>query len=214
MEPPVPTVAGILLTGGSSRRMGTDKAALRIGGVPAARRLGDLLAAVTAPAVEVGPGRSGLPVAPEPWPGRGPVAAIGAARAELARLGHIGSALVLACDLPLVDEPLLRLIAAWPEPPGSATPASVVPVVAGRPQPLCARLSAPALATAAAMSVATSSARTEQGAPGPSMRDLLAATPATWLDESAWGGVATELTFTDTDRPGDLDALGLAWSAT
>ena len=55
------TPAGILLTGGASRRMGTDKATIVVGGETLARRTARLLSAVCDPAVEVGPGASDLP---------------------------------------------------------------------------------------------------------------------------------------------------------
>src|SRR5487761_1664408 len=94
-----PGVAGMLLTGGASRRMGFDKSALVIGGVPLARRLAQVLAQVVAPLVEVGPGRSGLPALTEDPAGGGPLVAVGAGHVELSCRGHVGPSLVLACDL-------------------------------------------------------------------------------------------------------------------
>lgn len=195
---PVAGVAGILLTGGASRRMGTDKARLRIEGQVAARRVGDLLARVTDPVLEAGPGRSGLANVLEPSPGSGPLHGLAAAASALSEMGHTGPALVVACDLPLLNEGLLRLLASWPAPPAN----SVVPVVGGRPQFLCSRLSATALRAAPALA----------GTGQRSMRALLEAVPVTWMDEAVWGEVATARHFADTDHPGDLDALGLAWS--
>ena len=131
-----PPVAGILLTGGTSRRMGFDKASIRIGGVPCAARVAKVLRAVVAHAVEVGPGTSGLPAVREEPPGGGPLVAVCAGARVLEESGSTRPALVVACDLPLVTESVLRTLADWP---GSR---SVVPMIGGRPQPLCARWSA------------------------------------------------------------------------
>lgn len=59
------TCAGLLLTGGASRRMGADKALLEIGGRRLADRGASVLAAVCHPVLEVGPGVSGLPAVRE-----------------------------------------------------------------------------------------------------------------------------------------------------
>ncbi len=197
MDAPVDGVAGLLLTGGRSRRMGTDKARLRINGEPAAERLGRRLARVTNPALEVGQAISGLP--PVPDPGEGPLVAVGAGAVALAERGHNGPALVLACDLPLVGEALLRLLAGWP------STATVVPVVEGQPQFLCARLSPAALAAAGRL--AGSGTRRHR-----SMKSLMATVPVTWLGPSEWGAVASARDFADTDSPADLGGLGLDWT--
>ncbi|HEX2038649.1 MAG TPA: formate dehydrogenase accessory sulfurtransferase FdhD [Acidimicrobiales bacterium] len=141
MKASAPAVAGLLLTGGRSRRFGSDKARIPIDGVPNAQRLADVLTtALDGPVYEVGPGHTSLPTAPEDRPGEGPLAAIAAGARALLAAGHDGPAVVLACDLPLADEALVRFLA---EQPGTT-----VPVVDGRPQPLCARYDGPALAAA------------------------------------------------------------------
>src|SRR5712692_7095438 len=94
------TVAGVLLTGGASRRMGRDKALLVVDGRTLAERGAELLAAVADPVVEVGPGHSGLAAVQEDPPGSGPLAGLCAGAAELGRLGHDGSVLLLAVDMP------------------------------------------------------------------------------------------------------------------
>ncbi|HZI37181.1 MAG TPA: NTP transferase domain-containing protein, partial [Acidimicrobiia bacterium] len=53
-------VAGLLLTGGASRRMGRDKALLEVGGRRLVDRAASVLAAVADPVLEVGPGWSEL----------------------------------------------------------------------------------------------------------------------------------------------------------
>lgn len=133
-------VAGLLLTGGLSRRMGREKSLLRLGdgGAPLAEWLGQMLSEVSAPAIEVGPGRSALAVASETDPCEGPLGGIAAGARSLRLLGADTAALVVATDLPLMRATFLGRLARWPAPPGI----SVVPVVDGRLQPLCARWSA------------------------------------------------------------------------
>jgi molybdenum cofactor guanylyltransferase len=81
--------AGLLLTGGASRRMGRDKATLTLtpAGESLAGRTARLLAAVTSPAFEVGPGHSQLPAIAEGQPGAGPLAAVAAGRRALCAFG-------------------------------------------------------------------------------------------------------------------------------
>jgi molybdopterin-guanine dinucleotide biosynthesis protein A len=196
-----PELSGLLLTGGASRRLGRDKALLPVGegGEPLARTLGRFLAAVTGTAVEVGPGHSGLPVPDEPDPGEGPLAAIAAGWSYLLAHGRTGPVLVLATDLPRLSPRCLREIASWPAPEGS----SVVPVIRGRLQPLCARWSAGALERAAAL-VAQGERRVQAALDHGSLLrltegDLARCTPP--ID------APTELA--DVDVPDDLRRLGL-----
>jgi molybdopterin-guanine dinucleotide biosynthesis protein A len=94
----VPGVAGILLTGGTSRRMGRDKATIEVRGEQlAVRAAGVLREALAGPFLEVGPGVSGLPAVQEEPAGEGPLAAVAAAAAVL---GCAHPAIVLAVDMP------------------------------------------------------------------------------------------------------------------
>jgi molybdopterin-guanine dinucleotide biosynthesis protein A len=193
---PVTGTAGAVLTGGRSRRMGVDKATLEIGGVACAVRVASVLAAAADPLVEVGPGHTGLARAPEERPGEGPLTALVDGARALAALGHVGSVLVVACDLPAVTPAALSMLASWP------TAASVVPVVAGRPQTLCARWSAHALAEAAVLVSAGER----------SMRALLArlgAEGVVLLGEGAWPAGVDASAFSDVDTPGDVARLRL-----
>lgn len=187
-----PPAAGMLLTGGASRRMGFAKATLDVGGQPNAVRLAGALGRVAGPLVEVGPGYSGLPAVSEEPRGGGPLVALCAGAGALAALGHAGPALVVACDLPFVTAGTLGVLAAWP---GGA---SVVPVAGGRPQPLCARWSASDLALARDLVAAGERA----------MRALLSAAAVEVLEESGWPGDAERL-FADADTLSDLERLGL-----
>ncbi|HEY3942764.1 MAG TPA: NTP transferase domain-containing protein [Acidimicrobiales bacterium] len=175
----------MLLTGGASTRMGTDKASLPVRGVPMATRLGRLLAGVCGPAVEVGPGHSELPAVVEPTPGQGPLTAIVAGAAALRAAGWWGPVVVIACDLPLLTDPALRLVATWPG-EGAA-----VPLVGGRRQPLCARWAPEDLLAA----------RQRAAAGRRSLGDLPGAGPTSLLTPEEWGAVASGSAFADADDP-------------
>lgn len=191
---PSPNVAALLLTGGASSRLGRPKAALEVAGTTLARRLAAVLREVSPLALEVGPGYSDLESVVEDPPGGGPLRALDAGWAALRARGHEGPALAVAGDLPNLGVGLARLVATWP------APGSVVPVVAGRDQPLLARWSPSALATIAAMVAAGER----------SLRGLLALSEVTRIDEADWGGVAAAGEFDDVDTPEDAARIGLA----
>ena len=136
----MPPVAGLLLTGGASRRLGVDKATLLLDGDRLVDRVARVLAGIATTVVEVGPGYSSFAAVREEPPGSGPLAALAAGAAALQARGLGTSAvLVLAVDLPFVDAALLAWLASHP------APGTVVPVVDGFPQPLCARYACDAL---------------------------------------------------------------------
>jgi molybdopterin-guanine dinucleotide biosynthesis protein A len=186
-------MAGVLLTGGASRRMGTDKARLVVNGETLAARSARVLTSVCDPVVEVGPGVSGLPAVLEDPLGAGPLVAL---LAGVGALGQPKSVILLACDLPHVSPELLRLLVEWP---GSGT---VIPVVDGRFQYACARYGA------AAFDEALAAVRT-----GRLSLQALAAADCAYVSESEWGAVASALTFADVDTPEDVRRLGLAGSS-
>lgn len=190
--------AGLVLTGGASRRMGHPKATLVVDGVANVARVVQALATVATPVIEVGPGHSGLPAVLEDPPGQGPLVAVATGWRALRDQGHPGPVLVLACDLPLVDETVLRRLAEWP---GRG---SVVPVLAGRAQPLCARWSASDLD--AALELAASGQR--------SLRGLLERPGVAFPTEAEWAPPGTDArrVLADVDRPEDLAELGLPWA--
>ncbi|MEM7412573.1 MAG: molybdenum cofactor guanylyltransferase [Myxococcota bacterium] len=107
-------VAGAVLTGGASSRMGRDKARLAVGGVPAATRVAECLAQLCTDVVIVGgdppsdaPGRR-VPDPPGPRCAlRGLVGALDACEAE--------RVFVVATDVPFVRPSLLLALFAWPE---------------------------------------------------------------------------------------------------
>ena len=185
-------VAGLLLTGGASRRMGSDKALLEVDGRRMVDRAAAALGAVAEPVVEVGPGWSGLPAVREDPPGSGPLAAVSAGAAALRAAGHGGAVLVLAVDMPRVDVEVLRLLA---DRPG---PATAVPRADGHPQVLCARYGPDALAEADRLLAGG----------GQSLRllveDLAARGEADWVEPEEWEPVAGPEAFSDVDTPEDL----------
>lgn len=183
-------MAGLLLTGGASRRMGTDKARLVLNGESLAARAARVLSTVCDPVVEVGPGVSGLPAVQEDPSGAGPLVAL---LAGVGALGRPRSVLLLACDMPFVEPPLLELLA---DRPGWGT---VIPVVEGRFQYACARYGP------AAFDAAQTSLRM-----GVSSLRELANSDCEYLTRAEWGAVASVRSFADVDTPDDLVRLGLS----
>ena len=123
---------GAVLCGGASRRMGADKAMIRVDGVAMARRVADaLLDAGCSPVIAVGGdaaelGRLGLVGVDDEFPGEGPLGGV------LTALSLGAPAVVLACDLPNIRAATVSaLIAAL-----GLHDASMA--LSGRPEPLCA----------------------------------------------------------------------------
>jgi len=186
-------VGGLLLTGGTSRRLGFEKASLLRDGESLADRGARVLGDACSPALEVGPGASRLAAVREDPPGSGPLVAVVAGATALRAEGHAGPVIVLACDLPFVESRVLIWLA---EHPSAST---VVPRVGGEAQSLCARYSPEALLVAEQLV-----AEGER-----SMRSLLTAVRTTYLDEDAWNEVCDAQAFADVDTPADLEHLGV-----
>jgi molybdopterin-guanine dinucleotide biosynthesis protein A len=182
-------MAGVLLTGGASSRMGTDKALLVVNGETLAARSARVLSAVCDPVIEVGPNVSGLPAIQEDPAGAGPLVAL---LAGVGALGDPRPVVLLACDLPFVEPALLSMLVEWP---GTGT---VIPVVDGRHQYACARYGGATLERAKAAVRAGES----------SLRAIADAGFET-ITESEWGEVADARAFADVDTPEDLRRLGL-----
>lgn len=131
-----PSCAGVILAGGTARRMGgVDKTMLDVGGVTILDRvLGTLTAARVGPLLVVGEPRAvSYPVqwTREQPPGGGPVAGLAAGLAEVTA----PSVVVVAGDLPFLDATTIETLRAAR---GSATEAAGAIVVdaTGRDQPL------------------------------------------------------------------------------
>jgi molybdopterin-guanine dinucleotide biosynthesis protein A len=182
-------VAGLLLTGGRSSRLGTAKAALATpDGETLAARTARVLRSVADPAIEVGPGVSGLAAVRETDP-RGPLGAIVAGAGALGDVAAQHPTLVVATDLPRLGTPTLRALADFP---GDH---SVVPTVGGIPQVLCARYSPGFLALCA-----DAFARGQR-----SLIRLVTGSPDVEIvDETHWERHEGAAPFADVDTPDDL----------
>ncbi len=144
-------LAGAVLTGGASRRMGRTKALVEVGGIPMARRVADALGAAGCdPVVLVGGDPAELaplkiPHVADRFPGEGPLDGVIRAIEVLCTRGAEG-VLILGCDLPYVTRDVLVDLA------DAAGPG--VDVVVARThdlEPACAWWSVGALAAVSAM---------------------------------------------------------------
>lgn len=183
---------GVVLAGGSSRRMGRDKALLELDGVSLVERAARRLASICSTVV-IADGERGLLDGARSVPdgsGQGPVAGIlGAAEAVPAT-----SLLLLACDLPRVPISLLAELAT------RSTADWVVPRWQRRLEPLCA-LYRPAALDGLRAQVANSILAPHRLAEHSGLR-------IDYLDEDRLRQHGDpRIMFTNLNRPGDLDAF-------
>ena len=103
-------IAGFVLCGGESRRMGRDKALLEIDGEPLVVRVAEAIRFVTEPVTLVGPRnlyeKLGFPVIEDEHRGSGPLSGIVAALEN----SLAPRALILACDLAGIDREFVSQI--------------------------------------------------------------------------------------------------------
>jgi molybdopterin-guanine dinucleotide biosynthesis protein A len=175
--------------------MGHDKASIRVGGESAADRAAGLLGSVAAPVWEVGPSHCYLPHVLEDPVGSGPVSAVAAGWKALSGAGYRGPVVVLACDLPLVTRELLGWLAGHPE------ERTVIPMVEGRPQPVCARWSPPDLERLVQL----------QQSGYRSFKPMYETFDIAFVEPDAWNSVGPSRLLADTDTPDDLQRLGIEW---
>jgi molybdopterin-guanine dinucleotide biosynthesis protein A len=130
---------GLVLAGGNSRRMGSDKAALELEGITLLDRavgllrsqLDDVWVSVRADQKQL-PVRSVYPLLEDRLENSGPAAGILAAHAHAPQAAW----LVVACDLPLLDAATLRFLIDGRDSSLDAT--ALVASAAADPEPLCA----------------------------------------------------------------------------
>jgi molybdopterin-guanine dinucleotide biosynthesis protein A len=171
--------------------MAADKASIVWRGETLAARAARVLASVCDPVVEVGSGVSGLRCVREDPPGSGPLAALLAGVGALAGKGP--PVVLLACDLPFVEAPVLQLLAEWPGAP------TVIPTVDTRLQYVCARYGPDALERAGAALLA-----------GEHALRILGHGDHDALGAEWWSVVGPPETFSDVDTPEDVIRLGLS----
>jgi molybdopterin-guanine dinucleotide biosynthesis protein A len=122
-------------------------------------------------------------------PGGGPLLALAAGARRLRDLGWTGSAVVVATDLPLLTRGILAWLAGHP------SWRSVVPVLGGVPQTLCARYAPRDLDRAVELAAAGRRA----------LRDLLDGSDALLAGPEVWGPAAGDPdALFDVDTPEDL----------
>jgi molybdopterin-guanine dinucleotide biosynthesis protein A len=134
-----PALFGLVLAGGASSRMRSDKALLEYHGQPQVRWAFDLLSKFCAatfvsvrPDQREDPSRAGLPQIIDRQPGIGPIAGISAALLEHPKAAW----LVLACDLPFLTGQTLQYLIAHRDPHKVAT--AYRSAHDNLPEPLCA----------------------------------------------------------------------------
>lgn len=144
--PAIGDCMGVVLAGGASSRMGTDKAFIEIDGVPMVMRaVRTLRAAGAVPTLAVGGDRDrlnalGLDVVEDRYPGEGPLGGVITALEALDSHGDALDAVVtMPCDVISPDAAAVRrvlagLAAAADSADGSAAADLIVPIGAGVPQ--------------------------------------------------------------------------------
>lgn len=182
-----PSLHGILLTGGRSSRMGTDKAMQTVGGVAIGRRVALALTAVAGPVIVVGPHRElgSEAVLDE---GKGPLAAMLAGWERLIELGCTGPVFLAGCDLPFLSPEIILYLAGRL---GSGSAEAAVPELDSRAQPLAACFAPGVLPIARDLIASGKDA----------MKDLLAALNVDLVPEAHWGAVASTRVLFDVDTP-------------
>jgi len=182
----------VVMAGGQSRRMGCDKATLRLGEQTLLQRVVDIVQPLFVELrVSVRTPRADLP-----WPqicdrhqDAGPLAGLCAALEEASTPWIFA----LATDMPFVKPALIELLAQR-----RAGCAAVVPVVGGHPQPLTAFYSATCLATVRALLDETQGGKR-------SLRAALNRLDVCYVDDSQLLAADPGLrSFFDLDTPQDL----------
>lgn len=102
-------ISGIILAGGKSKRMGSNKALLKIGGIPLIERVARSISGVCSEIIIAGGdpnelGHLGYPVVPDVYPGCGPLSGLHSGL-QAARNQY---SFVSACDTPFLEERFIR----------------------------------------------------------------------------------------------------------
>lgn len=191
---------GVVLAGGSGRRMGRPKGELRLEGATLAERAAKVLrplcgsVLISLPRGARNPAPSFAVVEDEPPAGRGPLSGIAAAFASTGK----ADLLVLACDYPAADADLFRVLLAEARPDVHL----VVPTdAAGRDHPLVAlwRRSAEPIVDAA---LAAGSLKVQALFAELEVQRIPAAALAGW-------GIDVTLALANVNWPAELEGFGI-----
>ena len=126
-------ITGIILAGGCSTRMGTDKSLLRLGNGTVIEKVRDLMTEIFENVLLSTNNLEqhrflGLEMVPDLYENRGPVSGIHASLIS----SRTHKNFFLSCDLPLISREIIRYIIDYDSPKQI-----VVPIVEGEIQPLC-----------------------------------------------------------------------------
>ena len=188
------TTAAIVLAGGRSTRLGRDKATTPLLGVPLLQRVLDRLAGlmdecviVTRPGQKLdGVATGASRVIEDLFPDNGPLGGLYTGLISI----ESPIAIAVACDMPLLQPPLLReLLRLLPEHD------AVVPLSNGLPQPLCAIYAKSCLATI----------QRQLDAGNLRLLDLCAGLPIRYVETDEWRRFDPDgLSFQNVNREEDL----------
>lgn len=186
----------LVLAGGASSRFGSDKTRATVDGHQLLELVTTTAAAVVDDVLVVGPwAPEGVSSTPEPGPRRGPLGGLAHGLALL----DTDLALVLAADHPTLRPELLASLVERAVVAIDGGSDAVVPLRAGRPEPLvaCYRTGVAAVA------------RQVLAGGRSSMRDLLDRLQVDWWPEAEWRAVDSDgRSFQDVDVPTDLPGHG------
>jgi molybdopterin-guanine dinucleotide biosynthesis protein A len=128
-------IAGFILAGGESSRMGRDKALLELAGELMIVRTAHLLKSAIGPPIVVGSPQLyrplGFDAVRDDWPGAGPLGAI----ATALRVSEVPWNLIVACDLPYLTKDWLAFLVARAR---KSQADVVLPMSPAGAEPLCA----------------------------------------------------------------------------
>jgi molybdopterin-guanine dinucleotide biosynthesis protein A len=132
-------MAGYVLAGGWSRRFGSDKALVEVGGQAMLQRLIELLQRVTKQAKLVAAANKysgfGAERVQDRWPGEGPLGGIITALEDARNSTEGDWNLIVSCDMPFLTEEWLSFLCSRA---AKSTAQVVLPHSAHGPEPLCA----------------------------------------------------------------------------
>jgi molybdenum cofactor guanylyltransferase len=188
-----PQIAGFILAGGKSSRMGREKGLLEIDGLPIVVRTARLVESVAGTATVIGRADGyeslGLNAIGDDWPGAGPLGGI----ATALRASQSSWNLVVACDLPYLTEEWLRYLKLRAL--GSEADA-VVPQNVNSAEPLCAVYNKRAETVLSSMLAAG----------GRKVHDALKALRVEMIEPEEWKGFDSDgLLFKNMNSPEDYE---------